>query len=218
MKLLPFYQDFLKCNTSDQVFSHLVKNLKEKITIWSYFVNWEKVFKNTDSLEVELNILNTLLGKSNFENEFKALIRKYPETLKAIPSLIVRDGESSTSHKILVDFSNKRLQYESYNFFTKNVSLEEADRFFEFVEKTGLRKLFVERAIKNLVDYLTGVEAGLDSNGRKNRGGDAMEQIVEAFIQDYSKKHGFRYLKEANAVKIKSEFGYTVPVDKSIRR
>jgi len=71
---------------------------------------------------------------------------------------------------------------------------------------------------QNLVDYMVGVEAGLDSNGRKNRGGHAMENIVEVFIKDICEKNNFRYLKEANADKIKREFGYDVPVDKSSRR
>jgi len=65
---------------------------------------------------------------------------------------------------------------------------------------------------------MIGVEAGLDSNGRKNRGGHAMEDIVEAFIVDLCNKKKFRYLKEANSEKIKQEFGYDVPVDKSSRR
>jgi type II restriction enzyme len=65
---------------------------------------------------------------------------------------------------------------------------------------------------------MIGVEAGLDSNGRKNRGGHAMEDIVEAFIVDLCNKKRFKYLKEANSEKIKQEFGYNVPVDKSSRR
>lgn len=65
---------------------------------------------------------------------------------------------------------------------------------------------------------MIGVEAGLDSNGRKNRGGHAMEDIVEYFIKDACKQSGCKYLKEANAEKIKKEWGYDVPVDKSSRR
>lgn len=65
---------------------------------------------------------------------------------------------------------------------------------------------------------MIGVEAGLDSDGRKNRGGHAMEDIVEAFIADLCNKKKYRYLKEANSEKIKQEFGYDVPVDKSSRR
>ena len=65
---------------------------------------------------------------------------------------------------------------------------------------------------------MIGVEAGLDSNARKNRSGHSMEDIVEAFIVDLCNKKKFRYLKEANSEKIEQEFGYKVPVDKSSRR
>ncbi len=65
---------------------------------------------------------------------------------------------------------------------------------------------------------MIGVEAGLDSNARKNRGGHAMENIVEAFVKDVCEKFNYRYLKEANSEKIKKELGYNVPVDKSSRR
>ena len=65
---------------------------------------------------------------------------------------------------------------------------------------------------------MIGVEAGLDSNGRKNRGGHAMENIVEAFIKSFCQENNLEYLKEANSERIQKEWGYTVPVDKSSRR
>lgn len=65
---------------------------------------------------------------------------------------------------------------------------------------------------------MIGVEAGLDSNARKNRGGHAMEEIVTVFISDLCKRKGYKHIREADAKKIKAELGYTVPVDKSSRR
>jgi len=116
------------------------------------------------------------------------------------------------------DYKSKRLVYEDYDFTKKNLNDEDIERCLTFVKKTGLKNLISSRKIKNLVDYMIGVEAGLDSNGRKNRGGHAMENIVEVFVSDLCKRKGFRYLKEANAAKIKSELGYDVPVDRSSRR
>ena len=85
-------------------------------------------------------------------------------------------------------------------------------------KETGLKDLLKNKEIKNLVDYMTGVEAGLDSNARKNRGGHAMENILEAFILDLCKRKNLKYLKEANATKIKKEFSISMPVNKSSRR
>ena len=65
---------------------------------------------------------------------------------------------------------------------------------------------------------MIGVEAGLDSNGRKNRGGHAMENITEFFIKDWCQKNDYKYIKEANSTQVKRMFGKTIPVDKASRR
>jgi len=132
--------------------------------------------------------------------------------------LVVRDGGNTQKFKILVDYQNKKLVYEDYDFSKKDISDDDIEKYLHFVKETGLKALIINKKIKNLVDYMIGVEAGLDSNGRKNRGGHAMENIVEVFIKDVCEKNNFRYLKEANAEKIKNEFDYDVPVDKSSKR
>jgi len=218
MKNLKFYKTALNCDTEDQVFDFLISNLKPSNTIWSYFVNWEKVFTNTKQIELALNNLNYLIGKDNFDDEFKFLLKENPNITKVIPALVVRNGNNTKKFNILVDYQNKKLVYENYDFSKKDISSEDIKKYLRFVKETGLKVLITDKKIKNLVDYMIGVEAGLDSNGRKNRGGHAMENIVEVFIKDVCEKNNFRYLKEANADKIKSELGYTVPVDKSSRR
>ncbi len=218
MKFLSFYKDTLKCKTDNQVFDYLISTLKPSNTLWSYFVNWEKVLKNTKQIELALNTFNYLIGKDNFDKEFKFLLKENPSIAKVIPALVVRDGSNKKKFKILVDYKNKKLVYEDYDFTKKNITDKDIEKYLTFVKETGLKDLIVSKKIKNLVDYMIGVEAGLDSNGRKNRGGHAMENIVEVFIKDVCEKNNFKYLKEANAGKIKHELGYDVPVDKSSRR
>lgn len=218
MKNLSFYKTALNCNTEDQVFDFIISSLKPSNTIWSYFVNWEKVFTNTKQIELALNNLNYLIGKDGFDKEFKFLLKENPSVAKVIPALVVRDGNNTKKFKILIDFQNKKLVYEDYDFSKKDISNEDIEKYLHFVQETGLKHLITNKKIKNLVDYMIGVEAGLDSNGRKNRGGHVMENIVEVFIKDVCEKNNFKYLKEANSEKIKNEFGYDVPVDKSSRR
>lgn len=88
MKNLDFYGGVLKCENDDGVFNCLLANLKPSIMLWSYFVNWEKVFKNTKKIEIALNNLNYLIGKKDFDKEFKFLIEQNPEVTKmqALPS------------------------------------------------------------------------------------------------------------------------------------
>ena len=218
MKNIPFYKDVLNCDTEDKVFDYLISTLKPSNTLWSYFVNWEKVFKNTKQIEIALNNLNYLIGKDDFDKEFKYLIKENPSIAKVIPALVVRDGSNKKKFKILVDYKSKKLVYEDYDFTKENINNEDIEKYLTFVKKSGLKDLITGKKIKNLVDYMIGIEAGLDSNGRKNRGGHAMEDIVEVFVDDLCKRNNFKYLKEANAEKIKQELGYDVPVDKSSRR
>jgi len=218
MKYIDFYKDVLGCEENDQVFDHIISTLKPSNRLWSYFVNWEKVFRNTKEIELSLNTLNYLVGKEDFDDEFRFLLKKNPEVAKILPALVVRDGNNTKKFKILVDYKSKKLVYEDYDFDKKKLAKEDIEKYLTFVRETGLSRLIASKRIKNLVDYMIGVEAGLDSNARKNRGGHAMEDIVEVFIKDVCEKNNFRYLKEANAEKIKNQLGYNVPVDKSSRR
>lgn len=218
MKNLTFYADYLGCQTEDEVFQFLIGNLKPSNRLWTYFVNWEKVLDGAREFELALNKLNYLIGKEDFDGEFRYLLKRNPDLVTAIPALVVRDGNKSKKFKILVDYKDKKLKYEDYDFTKKELTDEDIEKYLTFVKCTGLKDLISNRNISNFVDYMIGVEAGLDSNGRKNRGGSAMENIVDAFIQDLCNNNEARYLKEANANKIKATFGWNIPVDKSSRR
>ena len=218
MKYLDFYSKILNCNTEDDVFKYLTDNLKPSILLWSYFVNWDKVIKNTGKIEIALNNLNYLIGKDDFDKEFKYLVKETPSVIKAIPSLVVRDGKSNLKFKILIDYKHKKFVYEDYDFTITKPTDKDIEKYLYFVKESGLKDLIVSKKIKNLVDYMIGVEAGLDSNGRKNRSGHSMENIVEFFIKDLCVRKNLEYIKEANAKKIKDKWNIDVPVDKSSRR
>lgn len=203
----------LKMQTDDLLFDKITSSFKEKITRWDYFVNWNKVIINVQLFEKELNILNYLIGKDNLEKEAFNLLREYPETIKAIPTLLaVRERAVD----VLID--SKNFKYKYIDFFQQSFTAEEIKDVVEFIIKTGLGKLIKEKQIKNLVDYATGVEVGLDSNGRKNRGGTLMESLVEEFVSDTCKNLGIPYLAQANAKKIREHWDIEVAVDKSSRQ
>ena len=92
-----------------------------------------------------------------------------------------------------------------------------AHDYFKFLKETNLVSLFKESGVKNLVDYVYGVEVGLDSNGRKNRGGTIMERVVGEFVEKFCAEKGLEYMSQANAKTIASRWGYQVLVDKSSR-
>lgn len=217
MKFLHFYE-LLGCKNENRVFEFLISTLKPSNRQWTHFVNWKKVFRNVNEIEISLNILNYLVGKKDFDKEFKYLLTRHPEVNKAIPLLLVRDGGHTECFDILIDYSDLSLLYKRYNFGIDDVTENDIEEYLEFVTKTGLKDLISNRQITNLKDYIVGVEAGLDSNARKNRGGKIMEDIVEGFVANVCTSHNLTYIKEANAKKIIDTWGITVPVDKSSRR
>ena len=166
-------------------FNEWLSGFRDSIADYGYYIDFEKVHRNVDSIKIELNILNSLVGSRNIEYDFENLVKKYPETLKCIPLLLaVRSNEI-----FAIDKDGAFI----YNFKKQNLSIEQ---YKIFMRKTGLFDLIENHIINNLVDYATGVETGLDSNGRKNRGGHLMENLVDSFIE----KSGFikdkTYFKE----------------------
>lgn len=204
MKWLKHY-DALGLKSEDEVFDYLMQTLRPGVADWHYFVDWDKVFKNTRDAEVTLNILNYLLGKDDFDAEFAYLAKKNPEVLKAIPVLMVRDGNRSTTYNV-VTANGGELTNEVFNFNNPNPSDEDIKGYIRFIRNTGLIRIFEKDGVKNLVDYVLGVEAGLGSNGRKNRSGTSMENVSEALI----KNTGYEYMTQATAAAIHEKFGVSI--------
>lgn len=163
-----------------------LSGFRDSIADYGYYIDFEKVHRNVEGIKVELNILNSLIGSKNIEVDFEALLEKYPQILKCIPLLL-----AVRANEIYAIDGDGEFTYE----FIKKPNLS-AEQYKVFMRKTGLFDLMANHIVNNLVDYATGVETGLDSNGRKNRGGHLMENLVESFI----KKAGFikdeTYFKE----------------------
>lgn len=177
-------------------FDKWLTDFRPSIATFDYYVDFKKVHVNVNSMKVELNILNSLIGSKDIENDFEALIKEYPQILKCIPVLLaVREQEIHA-----VDGEQRYL----FNFTSMNYSLEE---YKIFMRKTGLFSLISGHIINNLVDYVTGVEVGLDSNGRKNRGGHLMEDLVESYLVKAGLEKGVHYFKEMCRSEIEEKWG-----------
>lgn len=162
-----------------------LSNFRYSIADFNYYIDFNKVYKNVDSIKIELNILNSLIGSKNIDADFENLIKKYPEVLKCIPVLLaVREYEIYAGENGAVKL------------YTFNNQINTIAEYKEFMKKTGLFDLLSNHIINNLYDYVTGVETGLDSNGRKNRGGHQMEDLVESFIRKAGFKRDETYFKE----------------------
>lgn len=177
-------------------FNKWLENFRDSIASYDYYIDFEKVHRNVDSIKIELNILNSLVGSKNIEEDFEKIIKEYPQTLKCIPILL-----AVRSNEIYAMDCNGEYTYDF-----KNMTLS-VDEYKSFMKKTGLFDLISNRIVSNLVDYVTGVETGLDSNGRKNRGGHLMENLIEDFIQKAGFEKDTDYFKEMYIHEITQKWG-----------
>ncbi len=182
-------------------FNTWMATFRPSIADYKYYVDFEKVYTNAESVKVELNILNSLIGSKNIHDDFCALVSRYPEVLRAIPILIAkRESEIPCRDEkgaFIYDFKPAKLQDGTYT----------PEYFAYFMEQVGLFQMIQGEHVHNLVDYVTGVEVGLDSNGRKNRGGHLMEDLVEGFIVEAGFEKGVTYFKEMYGSEIEERWG-----------
>lgn len=183
-------------------FDEWLGKFRASISSYEYYVDFEKVYKNVEAIKVELNILNSLIGSKNIKEDFENLLKRYPEILKVIPILLAKREKEiycqDENGGVLYNFSNKQC-------FEQTEQCYEMNSYF--MEKTGLFELLEKHVINNLMDYVTGVETGLDSNGRKNRGGHLMEDLVEKYIQEAGFVKDVNYFKELYLENVEERWG-----------
>lgn len=146
-------------------FDDFLRSLKTTNATLSYFADLEKCLVNVSAISVKLHALNYLLGKQDLKREIAFLYKENPKCFSALKLLIaVRDNK--------VHF-NEFGELVDINSYFKN-----PNDIFRFFENSGLLEIFSNKKITNLNDYVFGVEVGLDSNARKNRGGRNMEILI----------------------------------------
>lgn len=199
--------------TSSAKLEYFFKNLSPTNRTPEYYVNWDKVIENTKEIELSLNTLNYLIGKEDIRNEANQLFISQPNLLKAVPALIA----SRDSNLDVLSFDNENNMYfENVNF--KKIDSTKLDDYLDFMDKSGLLKFLQNNVQRNLVDYVFGVEAGLDSNARKNRSGTTMENIVERIVAKTCETLNLDFRIQVTSNWMEKNWGVHVPVDKSARR
>ncbi|MDE5660544.1 MAG: type II restriction endonuclease [Muribaculaceae bacterium] len=162
-------------------FNDFMKPLKETHFSLKNYVDFPKVAANVEAISIKLNQLNYLIGQ---EDMAKAVERLWEENPKVFSILDILIAVRTKDKKKAIDENGNILLVSDY--FT---SPEQVTKFLNY---TGLTEVFQKKQIKNLVDYVFGVEVGLDSNARKNRGG----HIMEALVANIFDKHGISYEQE----------------------
>lgn len=177
-------------------FNDWLSTFRETISGWTFYSDFEKAYRNAETVKYELNLLNSLVGSKNIEKEFLEILDRFPSVIRAIPILLAKRGEEI---KIL----DCQCEY-NFNFAQMNYS---SDDYLQFMRKTGLFDLLENKIVSNLYDYVLGVEVGMDTNGRKNRTGKEMENLVESYLIKSGLLEEVTYFKQLSSELLESKFG-----------
>ncbi len=154
-------------------FNLFMSQLSETNATLESLTDFTKVSHNVSKISIKLNQLNYLLGKEDWR---KAVAELFVENSKTFDVLDILVAVRKTDKKKVLNEKYIPVLMESY--------FSDPDSICEFIEQTGLAELFASKKVTNLVDYVFGVEVGLDTNARKNRGGNIMAAAVAKNFTD----------------------------------
>lgn len=183
-------------------FNVWLTQFRNSIADYKYYIDFDIVYKNVESIKIELNIMNSLIGSKNIELDFTNLVRTYPQIVKCIPILLAK-RESD----IFCQDDKGGVTYHFDETDYRVIDENKLTKLAYFMRETGLFNLLQNRLISNLIDYVTGVETGLNSNGRKNRGGHLMEDLVESHLLKAGFIKDVTYFKEMTLSSIERKTG-----------
>lgn len=178
-------------------FEAWLSTFTDNINGWDYYINYQTAYKNTAELKRQLALLGTLRASANIQEEFCDLVQNYPECLEAVPLLLaVRENVIA-----ITDADNR------YDFDFKSMNYD-VQQYVEFMERTGIFQLLQSHVMGDLLDVGLGINIGLDSNARKNRGGHQMENLVESYIRRAGLVKDSTYFKEMYLHEVEAKWGY----------
>lgn len=152
-------------------FNKFMSQLQETNQTLDFFCDFEKIESNVSDIKLSLCMLNSLIGAADLRKSVEAIWKRDRTAFRVMDILI---AVRSNGKKVILDSSGQCVVLDSL--FTS------VDGVMEYLEETGLADIFRQKKINDLVDYVFGIETGLDSNARKNRSGHVMEKWLQVFL------------------------------------
>lgn len=165
----------------DKDFNKFMSQLQETNQTLAFFCDFDKIAVNVDNIKLSLCMLNSLIGTKDLRKCVEAIWNRDKTAFSVMDILIAvrSDGKKTILNSVGECIILDRL-------------FESVDGVMEFLEGTGFADIFREKRINDLVDYVFGIETGLDSNARKNRSGHVMENMVANILSD----NGIKFRQE----------------------
>lgn len=176
-----------KAHTEEQ-FNEFMSQLIETNATLGFFSDFDKIKANVDAISIKLNQLNYLIGKDDFNAAIYNLWSENPKVFNVLDILIaIRKKEKK---KAIDRYGNIHFVEDFFN---------TPEGVIEYMEDTGLKNIFLSKQINNLVDYVFGVETGLDTHSRKNRSGNIMGNTIAQLFNN----NGVPFRREVNSTEFK---------------
>ena len=169
---------------STEQFNLFMSQLRETNATLDFYCDFPKIARNVADIEISLNMLNFLIGKENLREAVQSLWDRDPHVFEVMDILIATRKKDDKKY-----IDNDGSMHSVHSLFSS------VDGVMKFLEGTGLDKLFKNKEVKDLVDYVFGVETGLDTNARKNRSGDITETLVARIFDNA----GIRYREQVSS-------------------
>jgi type II restriction enzyme len=112
-------------------------------------------------------MLNSLIGSTDLRKSVEVIWNRDKSAFQVMDILIAVRSEGK-----------KKILNSKGQCIVLDRLFDSVDGVMEFIENTGLADIFRDKKINDLVDYVFGIETGLDTNARKNRSGHVMENAV----------------------------------------
>lgn len=148
-------------------FDKFMSQLQETNQTLDFFCDFNKISQNVEDIKLSLCMLNSLIGSTDMRKSVETIWNRDKSAFNVMDILIAVRSEGK---KKVLDNSGHCVVLDSL--------FKSVDGVMEFLDDTGLTEIFQSKKINNLVDYVFGIETGLDTNARKNRSGHVMESMV----------------------------------------
>ena len=170
----------MSAHTKEQ-FDLFISQLQETNQKLDFFCDFDKISQNVEDIKLSLCMLNSLIGSSDLRKSVETIWKRDKSAFGVMDILIAVRSENKK--KVLDNLGRCVVLDTLFN---------SVDGVMEFLENTGLAEIFQSKKINDLVDYVFGIETGLDTNARKNRSGHVMEDMVARIFE----KNGIHYRQE----------------------
>ena len=195
---------------------------------YNYYVDWTNIL-GLKTYQIEIHALDILIRceESDFKNRFTELIQKLPNVIEVFPYLFAlsKAERDSVVRNGTLKILGSEIDSDDYGIFNfngenlaKNCSQEKIDEYYHFFVEMGLKSLFQNLLEKSVMDYIIGVLVGLDSNGRKNRGGAAFELACEPIIRHVCEPYGLKVLTQKKFKFLHETYGMHISNDEANRK